>query len=141
MIIDGDSSSWHFPPPEARASDTEESSGGSDAHTEGDSIVQFREGNIIHAGDTSFNGFYPFIDIGKGGTVRDASAAAEGIMALADNATKNIPDHGPLTEKEQDRAHRGTSANAQERLGAIKTVVKSANKAAPEKPLADPEAQ
>jgi cyclase len=31
------------------------------AHTEGDAIVHFRKGNIIHMGDV-YNGSYPFID-------------------------------------------------------------------------------
>ena len=47
------------------------------AHTDGDSIVQFRKANVIHGGDTFFNGMYPFIDLSSGGSVNGMIAAAE----------------------------------------------------------------
>ena len=37
------------------------------AHTDGDSVVYFKEANILHLGDLFFNGFYPFIDADSGG--------------------------------------------------------------------------
>ena len=36
------------------------------AHTDGDSFVYFKNANVLHAGDTFFNGFYPFIDVEHG---------------------------------------------------------------------------
>src|SRR4051812_8885746 len=35
-------------------------------HTDGDAIVHFKNGNIIHAGDLFFNGMYPWIDLDSG---------------------------------------------------------------------------
>jgi glyoxylase-like metal-dependent hydrolase (beta-lactamase superfamily II) len=40
------------------------------AHTDGDAIIHFRKANVVHMGDTFFNGLYPFIDLGSAGNVR-----------------------------------------------------------------------
>ena len=37
------------------------------AHTDGDAIVYFRKANVLHMGDTFFNGLYPFVDLSTGG--------------------------------------------------------------------------
>jgi len=34
-------------------------------HTDGDSIIFFREANVVHMGDQFFNGSYPYIDLGS----------------------------------------------------------------------------
>jgi cyclase len=39
----------------------------SPAHTDSDIYVHFEKPNVIHMGDTFFNGMYPFIDPGTGG--------------------------------------------------------------------------
>jgi hypothetical protein len=43
------------------------------AHTDGDAIVHFVKGDVIHMGDTFFNGMYPFIDTASGGTIDGSS--------------------------------------------------------------------
>ena len=67
------------------------------AHTDGDSIVFFEEANVVHMGDTFFNGLYPYIDAGSGGTVDGMIAAADGVLARVDADTVIMPGHGPLT--------------------------------------------
>lgn len=69
------------------------------AHTDGDSVVHFQNANVIHTGDVFFNGFYPFIDSGTGGSIAGIIAAGEKILSLADDSTKIIPGHGPLSDK------------------------------------------
>lgn len=69
------------------------------AHTDGDSLVHFREANVIHMGDTFFAGGYPFVDLGSGGSVRGVIAAADRALELADAETKIIPGHGPLSDR------------------------------------------
>jgi glyoxylase-like metal-dependent hydrolase (beta-lactamase superfamily II) len=39
------------------------------AHTDGDISVTFDEADILHAGDTYWNGIYPFIDYSTGGSI------------------------------------------------------------------------
>ncbi|WP_299115798.1 MBL fold metallo-hydrolase [uncultured Winogradskyella sp.] len=38
----------------------------SNAHTDGDVILYFTESNVLHTGDTYFNGRYPYIDLNSG---------------------------------------------------------------------------
>lgn len=108
-----------------------------DAHTDSDSIVHFRDTNVIHTGDTVFNGFFPFIDTAHGGTLKGMIAAAERILTLADGDTRIIPGHGPLANKQEVQAYRDMLATAQERLGKLKTRGLSAKEAIAEQPLAD----
>lgn len=75
------------------------------AHTDGDMFVVWPESNVIHTGDILFNGFYPFIDAGSGGSLKGIIAAARKIYDLADEDTKIIPGHGPLANKEDLRAY------------------------------------
>ncbi|MFP8881551.1 MAG: hypothetical protein AAEJ52_03885 [Myxococcota bacterium] len=69
------------------------------AHTDGDSVVEFRGANVIHMGDTYFNGMYPFIDTSSGGTLSGLIGASDRVLKLADDETKIIPGHGPLSNK------------------------------------------
>jgi cyclase len=69
------------------------------AHTDGDAFVWFRHANVIHTGDLCFNGIYPRIDAGTGGTIDGMIAGDDRILALANDQTKIIPGHGPLTDK------------------------------------------
>ncbi|MEE4172888.1 MAG: MBL fold metallo-hydrolase [Xanthomonadales bacterium] len=69
------------------------------AHTDGDAIIHLPEQNIIHSGDVVFHGLFPFIDLDSGGTVDGYIAGQEAIIALADENTKIIPGHGPLTDR------------------------------------------
>ena len=76
------------------------------AHTDGDAIVHFRGANVVHMGDTYFDGMYPFIDVGSGGTIAGLIAAADGVLALTNRRTKIIPGHGPLSDAAGLRAYR-----------------------------------
>ena len=69
------------------------------AHTGGDAMVHFKKANVIHMGDTFFNGIFPFIDTDHGGSVDGIINAAKTALALADDKTKIIPGHGPLGDK------------------------------------------
>ncbi len=110
------------------------------AHTDGDSVIYFKAANVIHAGDILFNGFYPFIDVSHGGSVKGMIKAADMLLSLADDSTKIIPGHGPLADKAQLAAFRQMLATAYERLRALKEDGKTAAEAVAAKPLADLEA-
>ena len=69
------------------------------SHTDGDSIVVFVEPNIIHTGDLFFNGIFPVIDLGSGGSVRGYLSAMEKVWAMADDKTRIIPGHGDMATK------------------------------------------
>lgn len=76
------------------------------AHTDGDSVIHFREANVIHTGDAYFNGIYPFIDTENGGSVEGMITAVERILAITNKNTKIIPGHGPLSDRAELVAYR-----------------------------------
>jgi len=69
------------------------------AHTDGDSIVWFKGSNVIHMGDTYFSARLPFIDVPGGGDIDGMISATEMVLSVADDQTKIIPGHGPLSDK------------------------------------------
>ncbi len=107
------------------------------AHTDGDSVIHFAKANVIHAGDIWFNGLYPFIDVDHGGTVKGVIAAADALLALADENTKLIPGHGPLGDKAQLQAYRDMLATVYERLSGLRAKGLDTAAAVAAKPLAD----
>ena len=69
------------------------------AHTDGDSLVYWTRANVLHMGDTFFNGLLPFIDLDSGGSIDGAIAAVESGLDLANDQTVIIPGHGPLARR------------------------------------------
>jgi glyoxylase-like metal-dependent hydrolase (beta-lactamase superfamily II) len=86
------------------------------AHTDGDALIRFRRANVIHMGDTFFNGNYPFIDLSSGGNVNGVIAAADTALALSDDSTRIIPGHGPLGTRRDLQAYRDVVAAARDRV-------------------------
>ena len=69
------------------------------AHTDGDALVYFAQSNVLHTGDTFFNGRFPYIDVNRGGSIDgDIAAAQKGLMLINDE-TVIIPGHGPKATK------------------------------------------
>jgi glyoxylase-like metal-dependent hydrolase (beta-lactamase superfamily II) len=63
------------------------------AHTDSDISVTFTEADILHCGDTFWNGFYPFIDYSSGGSIDGMIKAAEANVAAVSDKTIVIPGH------------------------------------------------
>ena len=110
------------------------------AHTDGDSFIYFKVANVIHAGDFFFNGFYPFIDVNHGGSLKGMIVAVDKVLSLADDSTKIIAGHGPLGDKKQLASYRQMLVTAYKRLKKLKAEGKTAQEAVAAKPLADLEA-
>jgi len=68
------------------------------AHTDGDTILYFQNANVIHMGDTFFNGVYPFIDVSSNGDINGIIAAGYRALAIANEDTAIIPGHGPVSD-------------------------------------------
>jgi glyoxylase-like metal-dependent hydrolase (beta-lactamase superfamily II) len=107
------------------------------AHTDGDSFIYFKKANVLHAGDIFFNGFYPFIDVTHGGSLKGTIKAVDKILSLADDNTKIIAGHGPLGDKAQLAGYRQMLSKAYERLRKLKAEGKTIQEAVAAKPLAD----
>jgi glyoxylase-like metal-dependent hydrolase (beta-lactamase superfamily II) len=76
------------------------------AHTDGDSMVHFRNANVLHMGDILFNGGYPFIDVDAGGSIRGMIAACDRALELTDADTRIIAGHGPMAVRRDLEAYR-----------------------------------
>lgn len=72
-----------------------------DAHTDGDAIVYFTNNNVIHTGDTYFQGKFPYIDLDSGGSIDGYIIGISKIIMLADDRTKIMPGHGNVTNKKE----------------------------------------
>jgi glyoxylase-like metal-dependent hydrolase (beta-lactamase superfamily II) len=74
------------------------------AHTDGDTIVQFRESEVLAAGDVLNMTSYPVIDTDKGGTIDGVVKALNWILDVAvvehmmEGGTLVVPGHGRLTD-------------------------------------------
>ena len=107
------------------------------AHTDSDIYVHFQNANVIQMADLFFNGMYPYIDPGTGGKIIGVIAAADKILALADNDTKIVAGHGPLGNKADLAKYRDMLAASRDRVEKLKSAGKSALEAVTEKPFAD----
>jgi glyoxylase-like metal-dependent hydrolase (beta-lactamase superfamily II) len=68
----------------------------SPAHTDSDISVYFTEADVLHTGDTWWNGVYPFIDYSTGGNIDGTIRAAEANVKAVNAQTMVIPGHGPV---------------------------------------------
>jgi cyclase len=107
------------------------------AHTDSDIYIHFEKGNVLQTGDIFFNGMFPYIDDGTGGSVSGMIAGATRLLAVADNNTKIVPGHGPLGNKADLTKYRDMLATVRDRLQKLKSSGKSMQDAVAAKPLDD----
>src|SRR5260221_3244978 len=107
------------------------------AHTDTDIYIHFQKANVIHMGDTFFNGFYPVIDATTGGKIDGTTPPAYKIIPLADNNSRIVPGHGPLGNKADLAKYRDMLVVARDRVQKLKTAGKSTDEIAASRPLAD----
>lgn len=86
------------------------------AHTDGDVIVYFRNANVFHMGDVFFSGMYPYVDLSSGGSATGFVTAANRVLELADENSKIIPGHGPLSGRKELVQFRDMMKSAIERI-------------------------
>lgn len=111
------------------------------AHTDGDAAIRFHEANVIHTGDVFFNGLFPFIDLGSGGSIDGYIAAQEAILALAGKDTRIIPGHGPLAGKADLEAAHAMLVDARGRVLKLIEEGKSEDEVVAANPLAPYDAE
>lgn len=107
------------------------------AHTDTDIYIHFEKANVLHMGDTWFNGTYPFIDESSGGNINGMIHASEKGLSLANADTKIIPGHGPLGTRAQLQATRDMLSTVRDRVAKLKSGGASEQEAAAKKPTAD----
>ncbi len=90
------------------------------AHTDTDISIRFATANVLHLGDTFFNGTYPFIDGSTGGNINGMLAAANGALSAVDADTKIVPGHGPLADRAALQRYRDMLAAVRDGVGRLK---------------------
>ncbi len=107
------------------------------AHTDGDSIIHFPESNVVHAGDVTFIGQYPFIDVDTGGSINGIISAVDAILALCDDSTRIIPGHGQLSTPADLVSYRSMLVIMRDRIAAMIADGMSLEEAQAAKPSAE----
>lgn len=104
------------------------------AHTDSDIHVHFVEADILHAGDTWWNGVYPFIDYSTGGSIDGTIRAAEANIAMLDRDILVIPGHGEPGHKKDLVEFRDMLVSIRENVAKFKRGGRSLNETIAAKP-------
>ena len=107
------------------------------AHTDGDAVINFRDINVIHAGDVFFNYLFPFIDLDNGGSVAGYKAGQQLLIDMAVDDTVIIPGHGPLATKADLQIALDMLIDAEARVKKLVDAGKTLEQVIEENPLAD----
>jgi glyoxylase-like metal-dependent hydrolase (beta-lactamase superfamily II) len=107
------------------------------AHTDTDIYIHFHKADVLHLGDVFFNGIYPFIDEGTGGTIGGMILATEKALAVAGVSTKIIPGHGPLASKADLQQYHDMLSTVRDKVAALKKAGASEQEAVAKKPTAE----
>lgn len=70
------------------------------AHTDSDISVRFENADILHVGDTWWNGIYPFIDYSTGGSIDGMIRAMRKNLKMATAHTIVVPGHGAIGKRD-----------------------------------------
>jgi glyoxylase-like metal-dependent hydrolase (beta-lactamase superfamily II) len=107
------------------------------AHTDSDISVTFAEANVVHVGDTFWNGIYPFIDYSTGGSIDGAIAAADANLAATNNDTIIIPGHGkPVSNKAELQEFRDMLVAIRDNVAKLKKEGRTRDETVAAKPTA-----
>ena len=107
------------------------------AHTDTDIYIHFQKADVLHVGDIWFNGVYPFIDEGTGGSIGGMIRASEKTLAVAGNTTKMIPGHGPLGSKTDFQKYHDFLAAVRDKVAALKAGGASEQEVIAKRPTAE----
>ena len=92
-----------------------------DGHTDNDSYVHFTGSNVIHMGDTFFNGRFPYVDLGSGGTVAGLIRNIGHVLDMIGPDTRVIPGHGALGDRPALQAYHDMLVATTEAVRAMMT--------------------
>jgi glyoxylase-like metal-dependent hydrolase (beta-lactamase superfamily II) len=106
------------------------------AHTDSDISVHFTDADVIHVGDTWWNGVYPFIDFSTGGSIDGQIQAAEANLLKVTDKTIVIPGHGPAGVRSDLVKFRDMLVDVRQKVAAFKKQGLSLNETIAAKPTA-----
>lgn len=106
------------------------------AYTDSDVWVYFNDADVVHVGDTWWNGVYPFIDYSTGGSIDGQILAAEANLAAFTSKTIFIPGHGPVGGRSDVAEFRDMLVAIRENVAALKKQGRSLNEVIAARPTA-----
>ena len=107
------------------------------AHTDGDISVRFSEADVLHVGDTFWNGIYPFIDQSTGGSIDGMIAACDLNLHSTTDKTIIIPGHGkPVSNRAELQDFREMLVRVRDNVAALKREGRSRDEVVAAKPTA-----
>ncbi|HSN05393.1 MAG TPA: MBL fold metallo-hydrolase [Nitrospira sp.] len=106
------------------------------AHTDSDISVHFTDADVLHVGDTWWNGVYPFIDYSTGGSIDGSIRAAEANLGAVTSKTLVIPGHGTFGGKSEMTEFRDMLVGIREKVAALKKQGRTLNEAIAARPTA-----
>jgi hypothetical protein len=90
-------------------------------HTDSDVSVRFPDADILHAGDSYWNGVCPMIDYSSGCPIDGAIAAAEANLRATTDSTIVILGHGhPVNDQAELKAFRDMLGGVRAKVAALK---------------------
>lgn len=105
------------------------------AHTDSDISVTFRRADVLHVGDTFWNGIYPFIDYSTGGNIDGMIAASDANLAASTDKTIIIPGHGtPVSNRSELQQWRDMLVAIRDNVAKLKAKGMSMDEAVAAKP-------
>jgi glyoxylase-like metal-dependent hydrolase (beta-lactamase superfamily II) len=90
-----------------------------EAHTDGDIYVRFAKRNVIVAGGVVTAWRYPILDYITGGWIGGLVDATQQLIDMADDATRFVPDAGPVQRRADVEMHLQMLSTVRERMEAM----------------------
>jgi len=106
------------------------------AHTDTDISVHFTDADVLHTGDTWFNGVYPFIDYSTGGHIDGMIRATSRTLGTGTTSTIVIPGHGPVGNKRDVAASLEMLSAIRDKVSGLKKEGKTIDEVIAAKPTA-----
>ena len=106
------------------------------AHTDSDLSVHLTEADVLHVGDTWWNGVYPFVDYSTGGSIDGTIRAADEGLARASASTIIVPGHGAVGKRADVARYRDTLVTIRDRVAALKAQGRTVAEVVAAKPAA-----
>ena len=111
------------------------------AHTDSDISIHFRDADVLHVGDTFWNGYYPFIDYSTGGSIDGMIRATEANLAKVTDKMVVIPGHGRVGDKSQLTFYRDLLVGVRDKVATLKKQGRSLDEIVATKPTATTDAE
>ena len=105
-------------------------------HTDTDLLVYFTHADVMQTGDIWWNGHYPFIDYGAGGSIDGMIRWTNACLKIVTANTIIIPGHGPVGDRTQLLAYRDMLVTVRDNVSRLKREGKTLAEVIAAKPTA-----